>query len=256
MAFDPSPSESSVARPSDIGEALREARERRGTTIDEAGQATFIPKRYLEALERDAPIDEYPAPTFARHFLREYAQFLGVDVSPLLERLGVPEPGSDLPHGEPIADVPPPRWRRPLATTVVVLVLAGGALAAYGLAGSRHPAAGTISPPPVAASPTAPVSSAPPSPSPAATVPAGVHLLLTFAGPCYVQATADGKIVEQATLAAGQTLRLKAKRTLQLLLGAPSNVRITADGKPISTGGITAGSTVTFTWTGKGIRLD
>lgn len=68
-----------------IGEELRQTRIRRGRSIAQAHQATRIARHYLEALEEE-DWDRMPAAPFARGFLSSYAQYLGLDDGPLLER--------------------------------------------------------------------------------------------------------------------------------------------------------------------------
>ncbi|PFG73981.1 helix-turn-helix domain-containing protein [Tepidiforma thermophila] len=69
-----------------IGHTLREARERRGLTIEQVAQETRISPRFLEALEAEE-FDALPAPVYVRGFLRSYANFLRIDPQPLLDQL-------------------------------------------------------------------------------------------------------------------------------------------------------------------------
>lgn len=69
----------------EVGRALREARERLGYTLDEVERATRIRARHLEALEA-GDLDRLPSPVHARGFLRNYADFLGLDSDDLLLR--------------------------------------------------------------------------------------------------------------------------------------------------------------------------
>ena len=62
-----------------VARALRDAREARGVTISDAASVTRIAERYLQALEDDASLDEFPAPAYAQFFLRNYAEFLGLE---------------------------------------------------------------------------------------------------------------------------------------------------------------------------------
>jgi len=62
-----------------VATILREAREARGLTVSDAAKATRIWERYLQALEANAPLQEFPAPVYARSFLRAYAEFLELD---------------------------------------------------------------------------------------------------------------------------------------------------------------------------------
>jgi cytoskeleton protein RodZ len=62
----------------EIGPALREARERRGLAFSQIEEATAIRTRYLRALE-DERFGVLPGPTYAKGFLRAYAEYLGLD---------------------------------------------------------------------------------------------------------------------------------------------------------------------------------
>ena len=62
----------------EIGRSLREARERRGIALPEAEAATMIRCRYLEALEAER-FELVPEGPYLRSFLREYAEYLGLD---------------------------------------------------------------------------------------------------------------------------------------------------------------------------------
>jgi cytoskeletal protein RodZ len=69
-----------------IAAMLRRARMRRGTKIEVAARDTCISIGYLSALEEGAPLGAFPAPVYARGFLREYARYLGLDPEPLVDR--------------------------------------------------------------------------------------------------------------------------------------------------------------------------
>ncbi len=61
-----------------IGESLRNTREAKGITLHQAEEDTKIRKRYLEALE-EGDYDVIPGRVYARGFLRNYANYLGLD---------------------------------------------------------------------------------------------------------------------------------------------------------------------------------
>lgn len=69
-----------------IGAVLRQARERRGLTLEEVAADSRIPVHYIQALEADA-FDDLPAPVYVRGFLRVYSKLLDIDSAPLLEEL-------------------------------------------------------------------------------------------------------------------------------------------------------------------------
>jgi cytoskeleton protein RodZ len=62
----------------EIGNSLREARERRGIDFAQAELATKIRGKYLRALE-DEQFALLPAQTYVKGFLRTYAEYLGLD---------------------------------------------------------------------------------------------------------------------------------------------------------------------------------
>lgn len=115
-----------------IGETLREAREERGLTLEDAAAETRIRRTHLEALERE-DFDQLGGDVYVRGFIRSYARALEVDPQPLLERqrAASPEPPPDQPpplppHGDSLERGP----RRGLSAVVAGLAL----LAIVGLA--------------------------------------------------------------------------------------------------------------------------
>ena len=62
----------------EIGYSLRAAREKQGIGLPEAEVATKIRVKYLRALEEEE-FAALPADTYARGFLRTYAEYLGLD---------------------------------------------------------------------------------------------------------------------------------------------------------------------------------
>ncbi len=69
-----------------IGQQLRQKREQRSLTIDQAASATRIRARYLNAMET-GEFELLPSPVHARGFLRAYAEFLELDAEPILTEL-------------------------------------------------------------------------------------------------------------------------------------------------------------------------
>jgi len=62
----------------DVGGRLREARERLGLTLEEVERTTRIRIHHLQAIER-GELEGLPSPVQARGFLRNYAEFLGLE---------------------------------------------------------------------------------------------------------------------------------------------------------------------------------
>jgi cytoskeleton protein RodZ len=83
-----------------IGEVLRSERIRRNLQLEQISRELKIPKRLLAAIEGDK-FDQLPAGVFARNFVRQYAQLLGLDGDEMAERAAAmfrPEPQSEFPE--------------------------------------------------------------------------------------------------------------------------------------------------------------
>ena len=77
-----------------IGQKLKQAREAQSLTIDKASEATRIRVPYLRALETD-DLSTLPSPVQARGFLRNYAEYLGLNIEQLLDELRAEQKPSD-----------------------------------------------------------------------------------------------------------------------------------------------------------------
>lgn len=67
-----------------VGEQLRQARQEQKIKLETAAQKLNINLKYLEALE-NGQIEKLPAGIYGKNFLREYARFLNINDSELLE---------------------------------------------------------------------------------------------------------------------------------------------------------------------------
>jgi hypothetical protein len=119
-----------------VGKTLRDARERRELDLAEVEASTRIRVRFLRALE-DEDWEVLPGGTYARAFIRTYADFLGLDGALLAERhrrdAGAGVPRERLPRVEPDPIAPGQRPRRPLTRSprvVAAVVLVGVAVVA------------------------------------------------------------------------------------------------------------------------------
>ena len=109
----------------ELGKALFQGRVGRGLTIEDAERDTRISKRYLEALERE-DFSAFPAPFYARAFLRTYAQYLGLDAAQLL---------AALPHARLDPEVTPlPEISRPTASALSINWVVAGVVVLFLLA--------------------------------------------------------------------------------------------------------------------------
>src|SRR4051795_3245488 len=116
----------------EIGNSLREARQRKELDFPELEQGTKIRVKYLRALE-DESFEILPSSTYVKGFLRTYADYLGLDGQLYVDEYNVRYGSGDealerrvRSAGSP-ARRPPQRRRRArgLESKVVVLALVG-----------------------------------------------------------------------------------------------------------------------------------
>ena len=70
---------------SSVGSQLKQARQARGLSLEQAAHSTRIRIHYLEALERDDR-STLPSQVQGRGFLRLYADYLGLPVKVMLDQ--------------------------------------------------------------------------------------------------------------------------------------------------------------------------
>jgi transcriptional regulator with XRE-family HTH domain len=219
-----------------IGPSLREARERRGLSYADVERVTHIRARHLRALEEEE-FELLPGRTYAREFLREYTDFLG-----LREQHFLDEFSSRFPPEEEANSLVPlqPIRRRRLRFPAARLAVAAAALLVItltvwlvGIGGTakhaqrrrlHHPTARRqLSPPP---SP-----SLPPPPRPRV-----AKLTLSAAtGACWLDAhvgSSTGPTLQTGMLDAGQSAHLRGKR-IWIRLGAPTVLTAMLNGKRV-----------------------
>ena len=88
-----------------LGDILRQARERRGLTLDEVAHRTRLPKRHLEALERNS-LAGIPPGMYQRAEVRTYADAIGLDPQLALVALGRAQAASTPVAATPVASTP------------------------------------------------------------------------------------------------------------------------------------------------------
>jgi cytoskeleton protein RodZ len=229
----------------EIGNSLRQAREHRGLSYANVEAATLIPARYLQAIEAEQ-FDRLPEGLYRRSFLREYAEYLGLDggifVAEYELRFAPPEaepalvrPAPRRSRGNRLAELVPSGWRA-LVVALIVVVLAGAWwLGGRGTALRGHPAAPAPTPP---TTPSLPEPKAPPAP-PSAQREAPPVLVLTAArGACWLSVrvgSATGPEIYQQTLPVGGSLRFGLRRPLRIRIGAPWNLTARIGGRSVTT---------------------
>jgi hypothetical protein len=239
----------------DIGSTLRDERIRRGLGIDEIEAGTKIRAKYLMALE-DERFEVLPGAAYARAFLRDYAEELGLDPQSMIDRLNtVFEVEDDVVLAPPRPIGPGPilgRWQwiglalaavAMVATIVAVAVsLLGSSGAAPGAAvGSQAGARLAQQSPPATSNKT---TTRPPLP----------RFAIAASGNTWLEVrrgSASGHVLYRNVLAASGRLRFRRHR-LWMRVGAPWNLTVTANGRKLALP-IHAAGTVLVTQTG--VRL-
>jgi transcriptional regulator with XRE-family HTH domain len=227
-----------------VARELRATREARGLSVSDAANATRIWGRYLSALEANAPMEEFPAPAYARFFLRSYAEFLGIDPDTIVHEFDEDHPVPE----EPVLRTVPyerPR-RRGIAGALVFLSVV--ALVALGIVRLQQGRLDEPSAPTVAATndqasePSSTASQPPPAKPP---VIDHIRVVLHANERSWVEVHGDGQTLEAGVvLEAGQHGVYRADRRMQITLGNAGGVVLQVDGEPVHTG--TSGSVVTL----------
>lgn len=246
----------------EIGGTLQRARRSAGLGLDEVEAATMIPARFVAALERDR-FDLLPEGLYRRSFLREYAEFLGLDGDVYAdeytfrqrqaEAVAAARAAAEAAAAEAREHPPRERAARPPA---VIALAALGALILVGLVGwltngSGQPAARPPAPTtaPVVAASTPAASTHTRAATHAgrrahtnarATGRAAPQAALTLAalgGDCWLRVrrgSPTGATVYEATLRRGRRVRLGLRAPLWITLGAPWNVQARIGGRSLT----------------------
>ncbi len=250
-----------------FGRWLSKQREVRNLTLRQVSDATKIGMRYLEALEDDR-FDVLPATIFAKGFLRNYAQYVGLDADEVVNYFLVAERQQ---KGEVEEEEPDdafhqsgsgiPMWVAIALGSLVVLlvvyvVLSQRRASALGSAAeppaeastSRSSGTGPSDAPSVApaAVRTQPgdLASSPSRPMPiereAATLEstngaessAPLRVVLSFTGDCWVEARVDGRRQISELRVQGESVQYEAEDSVSLVLGDIGAVQVEVNGEP------------------------
>jgi hypothetical protein len=225
----------------EIGGSLRAARSRLGLELAEVEAATLIRARYLDALENER-FDLLPPGSYGVVFLREYAEFLGLDGRLLADEYM-------LRHSPPAAEPPrepPPRFASLVSAFSPLHAVLAAAVVIFAIAVWRLGTGGSVK---VAAPPSAPAvplrhsaerPPAPVQPAPHKSVaPAPRSLTLVASrGSCWLLVrlgSGSGAIVYEHTLQPGQRVRFGLKKPLWIRTGAPWNLDAAIGARSVST---------------------
>lgn len=217
----------------DIGAHLRDARERRGLTLEQVAESTKVSTPVLRLIERNE-WERLPGGLFTRGHLRAYAVEVGADADEVVREYLSQLP-SQIVEARPI---PPPAIdsapsARPLLTAVVGISVIFGAYT-WLLDSAKAPiapSAESVEPPPTSESSVR-------QDDEVESVPAleqreqRISLEIDPTGPCWVSARADGRLVVYRLLEAGEAVTVGANDELVLRVGDPGMLTYTLNGMP------------------------
>ena len=253
-----------------FGELLKRERELREVTLNEVTVATRIPPRFLEAFERE-DWETLPGGVFNRGFVRAIARYLGLDEENLLSEYdlayGEQRPATAALAEDPIPS--PPKWALAGVAIAILLLLVGAiwgsvygwhryaahraakraaltasASATVAAPTAQFPSPGTVSASgPNAALPAPQPPSANAADSPENSLPANsatdpnspnperLDLAVSTSGQTRVRVVADGRVVLDSRLPAGEKRRLFAKNQFVVSAAHPSVVLLELNGQ-------------------------
>jgi cytoskeletal protein RodZ len=228
-----------------IGEILRDKRESKGLSLEEVHEATKITVENLTALEENR-FDAFPNKVYARAFLRDYANFLGLDSAVLLARYE-----DEWQTAEPVEPAGTKRSGRPFKVLAYIVSIGAICVIVVGVWGFLvAPTAKVGSYPtrvqkPVKASKPAKVSSefAPPLPESASTasptkpvqqptVPDRISLQVSALRDVWVRVKCDGVRVYESIMPKGSSKTFSARQFINVRAGMAGAVQLTLNGVP------------------------
>lgn len=227
-----------------FGERLKREREMREVLVEEISKATRISGRYLQALENE-DWAKLPGGVFARGFVRTIARFLGLDEDDLLAEYDLAR-GKETP---PLAAPPQgmdtgdrARWVSAGILLLVLIALAAGAVYGWRRYSAHRtkqtpslqtPSSGThaVSSAPRKASPSYASDSSAISPTSTSPDSEWLDLTVSTSAATRVRVIADGSILQDAELPAGENRRFRAKERFEVTADDSSAVLLELNGR-------------------------
>jgi len=214
-----------------FGERLKREREMREVSIEELTKSTRISTRFLEALENE-DWDRLPGGVFGHGFVRSIARYLGLDEESLLAEYDLARTESS-PVPKPEERIPsPPKWVPALAVFALLLFVVALFFAGrYGW--HRYLAHRVDAPSGASTSPQKqPEGGAVTSDSSGdAYADTALHLSVSTSAATRVRVLADGQLLLDAELPAGETRRFSANEQFEVTADNSSAVLLEMNGK-------------------------
>lgn len=233
--------EDSVAERATVGTILRERREAKGLTRDQAAEATRIKPVFLQAMEED----DYrflPDELYVVRFLHEYAAFLGLDTTALgnqfLQQTSHAQAAGTAGLGmkEPVRI----SLRRLLPVALVLLAALPVLVIGYSLytqGGRPAPARPASGAPRTLASPPEEVATASAAPGEMPAIPApgpeGHLLRVQATDTTWLTVTIDGREVRDVLLQRGDTVQWRARQRYLITVGNAGGIHLVLNGQAL-----------------------
>ena len=237
-----------------IGEILKQQREQRGLALEQVHDASKITVHNLSALEEDR-FDYFPNRVYARAFLRDYANYLGLDSTALLTRYEE-EWNATPKEPEVVAKPSGSIWRGIGYSFLALVIIAGLGAAAYFGWSTRNGKTNIPSvkrqasappkenvatlPKPGVVAPKKPEATPIPQPKPAQPAqPAQpvaldkVALTVTPLRDVWLRIETDGQQAFMGILPAGQIKTWEAKSRVKIRAGMAGAVQLKLNGRPV-----------------------
>ncbi len=212
-----------------FGERLKREREMREVSLEELTKATRISTRFLLALENE-DWEKLPGGVFGHGFVRTIARYLGLDEESLLGEYDMARGGQATAEpAKPEERIPsPPKWVPVAAVFVVFLIVI--ALFYAGRYGWRRYAAHRAAKQSAVSSSPAAASQNNSSPG-AIAADSSLDLSVSTSAATRVRVMADGKLLLDTELPAGETRHFSANRQFEVTAGDSSAVLLELNGQ-------------------------
>ena len=212
-----------------FGERLKREREMREVSLEELTKATRISTRFLLALENE-DWEKLPGGVFGHGFVRTIARYLGLDEESLLGEYDMARGGQALAEpAKPEERIPsPPKWL-PVAAVLVVLLVVVGLFYAGRYGWRRYAAHRAAKQSAVSSSPASSQNNS--SPGAATPTDSSLELSVSTSAATRVRVMADGKLLLDTELPAGETRRFSANQQFEVTAGDSSAVLLELNGQ-------------------------
>jgi len=212
-----------------VSERLKREREMREVSLEELTKATRISTRFLLALENE-DWEKLPGGVFGHGFVRTIARYLGLDEESLLGEYDMARGGqATVEPAKPEERIPsPPKWV-PVAAVFVVLLIVIALFYAGRYGWRRYAAHRAAKQSAVSSSPAA--ASQNNSSAGATAADSSLDLSVSTSAATRVRILADGKLLLDTELPAGETRHFSAKQQFEVTAGDSSAVLLELNGQ-------------------------